>query len=43
MNEHYINSVEDYLIDGLHFKMPPGGSYVIGNKLYVLSCRFSII
>ena len=32
MSEHYINSVEDYLIEGLQFKMPPGGSYVISRK-----------
>ena len=32
MSEHYINAVEDYLIEGLSFKMPPGGSYVISRK-----------
>ena len=32
MSEHYINSVDDYLIDGLSFKMPAGGSYVISRK-----------
>ena len=32
MSEHYINSSEDYLIEGLQFKMPPGGSYVISRK-----------
>ena len=36
MSEHYINSVEDYLIDGLSFKMPAGGSYVISRK----NCTF---
>jgi hypothetical protein len=36
MSEHYINAVEDYLIDGLQFKMPPGGSYVISRK----NCTF---
>ena len=38
MSEHYINSVEDYLIDGLSFKMPAGGSYVISRKnvLFIL-------
>ena len=33
MSEHYINAVEDYLIEGLSFKMPPGGSYVISRKI----------
>jgi hypothetical protein len=33
MNEYYINAVEDYLIEGLSFKMPPGGSYVISRKI----------
>ena len=33
MSEEYINSAEDYLIDGLTFKMPPGGSYVISRKI----------
>ena len=32
MADHYINSVEDYLIEGLQFKMPPGGSYVTSRK-----------
>jgi hypothetical protein len=36
MSEHYINAVEDYLIEGLQFKMPPGGSYVISRK----NCTF---
>ena len=36
MSEHYINAVEDYLIEGLSFKMPPGGSYVISRK----NCTF---
>ena len=26
--EHYANSVEDHLIDGLKFKLEPGASYV---------------
>ena len=33
MSVHYINAVEDYLIDGLKFKMPPGGSYVISRNI----------
>ena len=33
MSEHYINAVEDYLSEGLSFKMPPGGSYVISRKI----------
>ena len=32
MSEHYINSVEDYLIEGLQFKLPSGGSYVSSRK-----------
>ena len=36
MSEHYINAVEDYLIEELSFKMPPGGSYVISRK----NCTF---
>jgi hypothetical protein len=36
MSEHYINAVDDYLIEGLSFKMPPGGSYVISRK----NCTF---
>ena len=26
--EHYANSVEDHLIDGLKYKLEPGASYV---------------
>jgi hypothetical protein len=33
MTDHYINATEDYLIEGLSFKMPPGGSYVISRKI----------
>ena len=28
MSEHYIDVVEEYFIEGLSFRMPPGGSYV---------------
>ena len=33
MSEHYINAVEDYLLEGLSSKMPPGGSYVISRRI----------
>ena len=36
MSEPYINAVEDYLIEGLSFKMTPGGSYVTSRK----NCTF---
>ena len=30
--EAYHNGVEDYLIDSLSFKLPPGSSYVVDRK-----------
>ena len=30
--ESITNSAEDYLIDGLSFKLPPGASYVTDRK-----------
>ena len=30
--ESMTNSAEDYLIDGLSFKLPPGASYVTDGK-----------
>jgi len=36
MTDHYINKTEAYLIEGLSFKMPPGGSYVVSRK----NCTF---
>ena len=30
--EALTNSSEDYLIDGLSFKLPPGSSYVLQRK-----------
>ena len=30
--ESMTNSAEDYLIDGLSFKLPPGASYVTDRK-----------
>jgi len=33
MVESMANSVEDYLIEGLNFKMSPGASYVTDRKV----------
>ena len=30
--EAYHNGVEDYLIDSLSFKLPPGSSYIVDRK-----------
>ena len=30
--ESISNSVEDYLIDGLSFKLPPGSSYITDRR-----------
>ena len=32
MVEGIVNGVEDYLIDGLSFKLPPGATYVTDRK-----------
>ena len=40
MVEAMANSVEDYLIDGLSFKLSPGASYVTNRRTVTWDLKF---